>query len=88
MTAISPLAILPIFALSARSYDVEDARLRSLSPAALAQRVAQAAAQLETWNLYAMVYTEIETFYASKLDEDGMPCLVLDYATPPKWLGY
>ena len=31
---------------------------------------------------------EIETFYASKLDEDGMPCLVLDYATPPKWLGY
>lgn len=31
---------------------------------------------------------EIETFYVSKLDEDGMPCLVLDYATPPKWLGY
>ncbi len=31
---------------------------------------------------------EIETFYSSKLDEDGMPCLVLDYATPPKWLGY
>lgn len=31
---------------------------------------------------------EIETFYASKLDEDGLPCLVLDYATPPKWLGY
>lgn len=30
----------------------------------------------------------IETFYASKLDEDGMPCLVLDYRTPPKWLGY
>ena len=37
--------------------DVEDARLRSLSPAALAQRVAQAATQLEAWNLYAMVYT-------------------------------
>jgi len=37
--------------------DVEDARLRSLSLAALAQRVAQAAAQLEAWNLYAMVYT-------------------------------
>ena len=37
--------------------DVEDTRLRSLSPAALAQRVAQAAAQLEAWNLYAMVYT-------------------------------
>ena len=31
---------------------------------------------------------EVETFYASKLDEDGMPCLVLDYRTPPKWLGY
>ena len=30
----------------------------------------------------------IETFYASKLDDDGMPCLVLDYRTPPKWLGY
>ncbi len=37
--------------------DVEDARLRSLSPAVLAQRVVQAAAQLEAWNLYAMVYT-------------------------------
>ena len=31
---------------------------------------------------------EMETFYDSKLDEDGMPCLVLDYRTPPKWLGY
>ena len=31
---------------------------------------------------------EIETFYASKLDDEGMPCLVLDYRTPPKWLGY
>lgn len=31
---------------------------------------------------------EIETFYSSKLDDDGMPCLVLDYRTPPKWLGY
>ncbi len=30
----------------------------------------------------------IETFYASRLDDDGMPCLVLDYRTPPKWLGY
>ena len=30
---------------------------------------------------------EIETFYSSKLDDEGMPCLVLDYATPPKWLG-
>ena len=31
---------------------------------------------------------EINTFYTSKLDEDGTPCLVLDYSTPPKWLGY
>lgn len=31
---------------------------------------------------------EISTFYTSKLDEDGTPCLVLDYSTPPKWLGY
>lgn len=31
---------------------------------------------------------EIDIFYSSKLDEDGMPCLVLDYHTPPKWLGY
>lgn len=30
----------------------------------------------------------INTFYTSKLDDEGMPCLVLDYATPPKWLGY
>lgn len=31
---------------------------------------------------------EISTFYTSKLDDDGTPCLVLDYSTPPKWLGY
>ena len=31
---------------------------------------------------------EINTFYTSKLDEDGTPCLVLDYSTPPKWMGY
>lgn len=31
---------------------------------------------------------EIETFYSAKLDEDGIPCLVLDYRTPPRWLGY
>lgn len=30
----------------------------------------------------------IETFYSSKLDDDGMPCLVLDYRTPPRWLGF
>ena len=37
--------------------DVEDPRLRSLAPAALSALVAQAAARIETWNLYAMVYT-------------------------------
>lgn len=37
--------------------DVEDARLRALSPAQLTPLVARAAAQLEAWNLYAMVYT-------------------------------
>ena len=30
----------------------------------------------------------IDTFYGAQVDEDGMPCLVLDYRTPPKWLGY
>ena len=51
--------------------DVEDARLRSLSPAALAQRVAQAAAQLEAWNLYAMVYT-YTNFADTALDMDSL----------------
>ena len=37
--------------------DVESAGLRMLAPEALAARVAEAAAQLEAWNLYAMVYT-------------------------------
>lgn len=37
--------------------DVEDPRLRSLAPAKLSARVAEAAAKLETWGLYAMVYT-------------------------------
>ena len=37
--------------------DVESAGLRVLAPEALAARVAEAAAQLEAWNLYAMVYT-------------------------------
>ena len=37
--------------------DVESAGLRVLAPEALADRVAEAAAQLEAWNLYAMVYT-------------------------------
>ena len=37
--------------------DVEGANLRALTPAKLSARVAEAAAQLEAWNLYAMVYT-------------------------------
>jgi len=36
--------------------DVEDPRLRSLAPAKLSALVAEAAAQLEAWGLYAMVY--------------------------------
>lgn len=43
--------------------DVEDARLRALPPEKLSALVARAAAQLEAWNLYAMVYT-----YASFAD--------------------
>lgn len=37
--------------------DVEDPRLRSLAPAKLSTLVARAADRIETWNLYAMVYT-------------------------------
>lgn len=37
--------------------DVEDARLRALTPDALSALVAGAARQLEHWDLYAMVYT-------------------------------
>ena len=37
--------------------DVEDPRLRSLAPAKLSALAAEAAAQLEAWGLYAMVYT-------------------------------
>ncbi len=37
--------------------DVEDPRLRSLDPAKLSALVARAADRIETWNLYAMVYT-------------------------------
>lgn len=37
--------------------DVEDARLRALTPDALSTLVAGAARQLEHWGLYAMVYT-------------------------------
>lgn len=37
--------------------DAEDPKLRGLTPAKLSARVAEAAAQLEAWGLYAMVYT-------------------------------
>ena len=37
--------------------DVEDPRLRSMAPAKLSALVARAAGRIETWNLYAMVYT-------------------------------
>lgn len=37
--------------------DAEDPKLRSLTPVKLSARVAEAAAQLEAWGLYAMVYT-------------------------------
>ena len=37
--------------------DVEDPRLRSPAPANLSALVARAADRIETWNLYAMVYT-------------------------------
>ena len=37
--------------------DVEGANLRALTPAKLSARVVEAAAKLEAWGLYAMVYT-------------------------------
>nr|DAY22249.1 MAG TPA: hypothetical protein [Caudoviricetes sp.] len=37
--------------------DAEDPKLRGLTPAKLSARVAEAAAQLEAWGLYATVYT-------------------------------
>ena len=64
--------------------DVEDARLRSLSPAALAQRVAQAAAQLEAWNLYAMVYT-YTNFADTALDMDALAAYDLWIADYRGW---
>lgn len=47
--------------------DVEGPRLRSLAPAKLSALVAEAAAQLEAWGLYAMVYT-YTNFADSALD--------------------
>ena len=29
----------------------------------------------------------VETFYASRLDEDGLPCLVVNYVEPPHYIG-
>ena len=51
--------------------DVESAGLRVLAPEALAARVAEAAAQLEAWNLYAMVYT-YTNFADTALDMDAL----------------
>ena len=51
--------------------DVESAGLRVLAPEALAARVAEAAAQLEAWGLYAMVYT-YTNFANMALDMDAL----------------
>ena len=51
--------------------DVEDPKLCGLGPAKLAALVAQAAAQLEAWGLYAMVYT-YANFAATALDMDAL----------------
>ena len=51
--------------------DVEDPKLRGLGPAKLAALVAQAAARLEAWGLYAMVYT-YANFAATALDMDAL----------------
>ena len=51
--------------------DVESAGLRMLAPEALAARVAEAAAQLEAWGLYAMVYT-YTNFADTALDMDAL----------------
>ena len=51
--------------------DVEDPRLRSMAPAKLSARVAEAAAQLEAWGLYAMVYT-YTNFADTALDMEAL----------------
>lgn len=51
--------------------DAEDPKLRSLTPAKLSARVAEAAAQLEAWGLYAMVYT-YTNFADTALDMDAL----------------
>ena len=51
--------------------DVESAGLRGLTPAKLSARVAEAAAQLEAWGLYAMVYT-YTNFADTALDMEAL----------------
>ena len=51
--------------------DAEDPKLRSLTPAKLSARVAEAAAQLEAWGLYAMVYT-YTNFADTALDMEAL----------------
>ena len=51
--------------------DVENPRLRSMAPAKLSARVAEAAAQLEAWGLYAMVYT-YTNFADTALDMEAL----------------
>lgn len=51
--------------------DVESANLRALTPAKLSARVAEAAAKLEAWGLYAMVYT-YTNFADTALDMDAL----------------
>lgn len=51
--------------------DVEDSRLRALSPAKLSALVARASSQLESWGLYAMVYT-YTNFADTALDMDAL----------------
>ena len=51
--------------------DVEGENLRALTPAKLSARVAEAAAKLEAWGLYAMVYT-YTNFADTALDMDAL----------------
>lgn len=51
--------------------DVEDARLRALTPDALSSLIAGAARQLEAWGLYAMVYT-YSSFAETALNMDTL----------------
>ena len=51
--------------------DVEGSNLRALTPAKLSARVAEAAAKLEAWGLYAMVYT-YTNFADTALDMDAL----------------